>query len=345
MSSSPNGLRLGTSLFSLTNAFYSRRYSLEELIARVAELRLGPGLEMVGFQSIRGFPQVTEEFAGHFRELLSRHGLEPSCLGTNADVALRRDRRMNEDESVAYHEAQIRAAAKLGFPVTRVQIGAGTAVLRRLVPLAEQVQVKLGIEIHAPQGVDTPEVLEFREMYEEVDSPFLGFVPDFGACARGVPNGLVERARKLGASDELVDLALGIWHGEGEQKGAEFRERASRLGEDPAAVIAIGIIFNILGRKDPQSWKEIMPQVVHLHGKFYEFDAAGNETSIPYDELIPVFRDGGYSGYLSNEWEGTIFSDEDGFEEIQKHHALCRRILERGTAARPEAASSGSTQN
>jgi hypothetical protein len=337
MGSSSNGLRLGTSLFSLTNAFHSRRFSLEELIARVAELRLGPGLEVIGFQSIRGFPQVTDEFAGHFRELLSRHSLEPICLGTYPDVALRRDRRMSEDELVAYHVAQILAAAKLGFPVARVQIGAGPMVLRRLVPLAERVRVKLGIELQGSQGVDTPEVLAFREMYEEVGSPFLGFIPDFGACARGLPPSLLASVRQRGASEELIRLALELWAGEGDVGGrsAEFRERAAALGGDPVAIRTLIVVFFTLGRQDPESWREIMPQVVHAHGKFYDFDAAGNEPSIPYEELLPVFRDAGYTGCLVSEWGGVTYSDEDDFEQVQAHHALCRRILGRGTAAQP----------
>ena len=33
------------------------------MIRRVAELDLGPGLEVVGFQSLRGWPNVSDEFA------------------------------------------------------------------------------------------------------------------------------------------------------------------------------------------------------------------------------------------------------------------------------------------
>jgi hypothetical protein len=70
-----------------------------------------------------------------------------------------------------------------------------------------------------------------------------------------------------------------------------------------------------------------MPQVIHIHGKFYEFDSAGSEPGIPYEKLLPVFISAGYRGYMSSEWEGSIYSKASGFEMVQKHHALCRRII------------------
>ena len=50
--------RLGVTLYSMTNEWLARRFTLEQLLATVAELDLGPGVEMVGFQSLRGFPHV-----------------------------------------------------------------------------------------------------------------------------------------------------------------------------------------------------------------------------------------------------------------------------------------------
>ena len=125
MAQANQGVRLGTTLFSLTNEFHSLQYSFEELIAKVGALGLGPGLEVIGFQSIRGFPEISDEFADRFKGLLAEHNLVPTCLAVNADVAIRRGQTMTTEESVRYHEPQIRAAAKLGFPVARYQYAAG----------------------------------------------------------------------------------------------------------------------------------------------------------------------------------------------------------------------------
>jgi sugar phosphate isomerase/epimerase len=83
----------------------------------------------------------------------------------------------------------------------------------------------------------------------------------------------------------------------------------------------------MFGKQPPQSWLELMPQVVHIHGKFFGFTAEGQEESIDYGQLLPLFRDHGYRGYISSEWEGHMYSTADGFMMIEKHQAMCRRIL------------------
>jgi hypothetical protein len=321
--------QLGSTLFSFTNEYLNLEYSFEQLIARVAELKLGPGLEIIGFSHIRGFPVVTDQFAGRFRELMAQHDLTPTCLSINADVAIRRGTLMNNEDAAAYFEPQLRAAAKLGFPVVRTQLGAAPEVLERLLPLAERLQVKMGPEVHAPFTVQSPVMLAYREMYERRKSPFLGFIPDFGASAKALPPSYLGYLRQGGMPSDLMALAVGIWSGSGDAawKREEFSRRASALKADPSAVSGLSVMFSILSPQDPRAWLEIMPQVIHVHGKFYEFDAAGNELSIPYDQLLPVFVEGGYRGFMSSEWEGHMYSQASGFDAVQKHHVLCRRIF------------------
>lgn len=326
-----NGLRLGTTIFSLNNEYHSRRYSLEQLIAKVGELDLGPGLELVGFSHIRGFPVVTNEFAERLRSLLDHHKLQPSCLCLNADAYIRRNQRMTDDESYAYHEAQIRAAAKLGFPVVRYQFLAGPEVIRRLTPLAEKLNVKLGLEIHAPERPDSRDVLAYREMYAKVNSPHLGFIPDMGASARAVPPSLLNWLRSDGIQEKFIQVALECWSlgGTREERAAEYRKREQAAGASEMDIRKMFIMFTIVARMEPRGWLEIMPQVVHIHGKCYDFDANNHEVAIPYEELFPVFQEGGYKGFMSTEWEGQAFNNEDGFAKVQAHHALCKRILGR----------------
>lgn len=324
-------LKLGTTLFSFTNEYHSREYSFEQLIAKVAESGLGPGLEIIGFQSIRGFPMVTDSFAERFRELMAVHKLTPSCLAVNADAAIRRGKMMTTDEAVAYHIPQLEAAAKLGFPVVRLQFMAPPEAIRRLVPLAERLGLKMGPEIHAPLTVNSPPVLAFRELYSQLDSPCLGFIPDFGSSAITLPASYLENLRNQGIPEHLLELALEVWHCDKDAswKREEFSRRVAPLNADPTAVSALTVMFSILSPQDVNSWKEIMPQVIHIHGKFYDFDAEGNETSIPYDKLLPIFIEGGFNGFMSSEWEGHLYSRTSAFEMVKKHHALCRRIIEK----------------
>ncbi|HWI87555.1 MAG TPA: TIM barrel protein [Sphingomonas sp.] len=324
------GLKLGTTLYSLTTQFHAREYTFEELVRKVAAENLGPGLEVVGFQSFRGFPHISDETADAFKALIDETGLTPSCLGINADLRLDPDRPMTDDESLAYHVAQLEAAAKLGFPLVRYQYPAGPAVIERLAPMAERLNVKLGLEIHAPHHPNHPDVIAYREMYERVGSPFLGFIPDFGASARTVPPSFFEAQLALGVPADLIALAKEAWHKDGEPYECRdaYVAGARARGFDDRQINALLFIFGLFSRASPTSWAEIMPQVIHIHGKFFDFDDNGDEIAVDYASTLPVFVEGGYDGYMSSEYEGHMWNDADGFDKIRRHHALARRILD-----------------
>ena len=72
---------LGVTLYSFTNEWLQRKYDLDGLAARVAELKLGPAVEVVGVQNIRSFPDVTPEYVRYFRDLMERCELQSSWLG------------------------------------------------------------------------------------------------------------------------------------------------------------------------------------------------------------------------------------------------------------------------
>lgn len=331
MAHSPKAdIKLGTTLYSFTNEYHQRRYGVEDLVREVARRNLGPGIEIVGFQSIRGFPKVDDAFADSFGAVIAETGLTLTCLGINADALINRDKPMTFDESVAFHEAQVRAAAKLGFPVARFQYAASPEVIERVAPLAEKLQVKLGLEIHAPHTIDHPEVIAYREMYQRVGSPYLGFIPDFGASARAVPKLYADFFHWRGIPEDLIQKALGIWDEEMEPfaRRSLFLDWAKANGKDEISAVELSIIFGLFSRQPLRNWLEIMPQVVHVHGKFYDVDDNGQDGSIDYDAILPIFVEGGYQGYISSEWEGHQVSDADGFEKVERHHAMERRILD-----------------
>ncbi len=325
--------QLGVTLYSLTLEYRAGKYTFEELIHKAGKTGVGPPVELVGFQSIRGYPQVSDEFALRFRRLLDEAGLSPSCLGANIDSARRRDRLMTDEETVDYLAAQIEAARKLGFPVMRIQFGARTGALRIAAPLAERAGVRLGMEIHAPHSVDHPTVVALRELYDEIDSPYLGFIPDFGASVRAVPVGAIAAARRAGVSDEAVARIVEVWNGVrgGADAFSARRDLMAELDANGAGPEATGFAWRALtlwGNQPPERWSEIMPRVVHVHGKFFDIDEHGEEPSVDYAALMRVFREGGYTGTISSEWEGSGWAeDPDGFAMVAAHQRLLRRHL------------------
>jgi Domain of unknown function (DUF6379)/Xylose isomerase-like TIM barrel len=327
---------LGVTLYSFTPDFHAGRYTFDDLIVRAAELGLGPGLEVIGFQSFRDFPHVSSDTEKRFRRLVDEHGWELSCLDGNVDIAVRADRLLDEDELVEYMDAQLATAGRLGFPVLRIQNAATPVVVERLLPTAERLDVKLGMEIHAPETVESPWVLALRELYERLDSPYLGFIPDFGASTRGISPSVFETFRAKGVSEELLDAIAGRWDELGEREFEAHEEignlirLAHSMGAGDHAVNLAVFAVGIHGHQDPQAWREILPHVVHVHGKFFDIGSDGREPVVPLEELLDVLVDGGYRGCVSSEYEGWHWNTQpDAFDMVARQQALCRGALAR----------------
>lgn len=330
----------GVTLYSFTRDFHGRRYSFEQLVRKVAERGLGPGLEIVGFQSIRNFPDVSDEFVTGFQRLIGETGLRPSALGANADSYLRRDRALTGEEMVEYMRAQIEVAHRLGFPIVRVQYSVTPDDMERLLPVAEANDVRLGMEIHSQHSVGHPVIQALLERYEKLGSPHLGFIPDWGVSMRKIPRTLLARLRAQGASEELLRAVEELWEA-GLERGpllsdadidAErqaFWDLAHRLGGEKFAHDIMVNASGLFGHQKPEDWAQVMKWAVHTHGKFYEIDEHGDEPSVPIREIMKVYLEAGYSGVISSEWEGFHFNDrDDAFDVVAGQQALLRRTAE-----------------
>ena len=327
--------QLGTTLYSFTPEFHSGRYDVFGLIDEVGRRGLGPGLEIVGFQSIKGFPQVSPEFERGFKDAIERNELRPSCISANVDIGRRVGSFFDDDELVDYLTPQLEAAATLGVPVVRMQWAANPAVMERLAPVAERLGVRMGTEIHAPQTVHDPVIVRLRELYDRLDSPALGFIPDFGASVARQPPLLFEAFAREGVPDHVTRLMVEAWDRAWSPGGVpydarnELIDRMNELQVAGAHATLVGKGFGLFGRQDPRDWAEIGEYIVHVHGKFFEIDESGNEPAVPYPELIRVLVDVGYDGFISSEWEGWHWIEgRSGFDVIEQHHALLRRLID-----------------
>ncbi len=330
MTNLKTGPTLGVSIYSFTNEWQQRLYTLDQMIEKVAELGLGPGVEVVGFQSFRSYPDVTDAFASHFRDLLEHHGLVPTCLSANIDMGRLADRVMTEEEILAYIQRQLVTANKLGFPVMRVQTFAGPKILEKVAPLAERARVQVACELHSPLTPDNPEVVHLRECFDRVGSEYLGFIPDFSCTMTAVPDGYWANLRRAGAPEGLIDAAKEIWISNNPipQKFGALAEAGRRFEANPSVSGQLNLAMTMFAHMPVENWSEILPYARHIHGKFYEVDASGNEPSIPYPDLMALLKQKGYQGTISAEWEGQAFTEEPvGIQQVQAWHSMCERLL------------------
>jgi len=323
---------LGLTLYSASAEFRAGWFDVDGLLDRVAQLGIGPGIEIVASQMLPAYPVVSDDFARTWRAAFDRHGFDASSFGANLDMGRRRDRDMTPDEEFEFSELMFQGAKKLGFPLVRIQ-SAKPELLRRLLPIAEKLDLRLAYEIHAPLGPNADPIMKVRETYAELDSPLLGFVADFSSTMHAMSPTLLRAVRRSGLDDDAVQRLQDIW-----ATDASMRERQEEFigylrgrDFDPGRLGAFAhLAFNMHGHVDPHEWADIMPQILHVHAKFYDIDEDGQEPAIDYPELVRVFVDGGYRGYWSSEWEGHAFAElgeVDPLLLVRRQHDLIRRTM------------------
>lgn len=330
----------GVTLYSFTRPFHGREYDLTSLIRKVAADGFGPGLEMVGFSSLRGFPDVDDRFAGEFRDLVDEVGLVTTALSINADIGIYRDRMLTQDELIEYMRRQIAAAAKLGFPLARVQISLTPDSMEQLAPIAEEHGVTLALEVHADQYASHPRILALRDRYEKLGSPFLGFTMDWGATTTGFAPSAIEAYRRRGAPEALLDDVVALWNefhrqgppGDQAEHGARFGRFIGLAAQHGHPELGVDFGVNATGLFGPapvDDWIEIMPWIRHVHGKFFGIDESGEEPSVPVRDLIRLLVEQGYTGAISSEYEGWHWNNwQDPFDIVAGVHAVQRSAAE-----------------
>ena len=336
------GIKLGITLYSLTSEWAAGHYTFESLLQEVADQGFGPGVEFNAAQMLRTYPTVDDEFVTMWRGAMDRLGLEPSAMGTNLDMGRRFDRDMTPDEEYEFLAVQLETANKLGF--NRVVIrSAGKELLRRLLPLAERYDQKLGYELHAPAGPNDPKITAIREMYDELDSDRLGFTADFSSTMHSLSPTLHRTLRQMGLPDEHFAVMEQTWRKPipMHERNQEFEDYLRDHDFDPAQLGPFTrLAFNMHGLVPPEEWMDIMPRIFHVHSKFYDIDEHGNEPAMDIPRIIKQFVEGGYQGYLSSEWEGHAFADlgeSDPVELVGLQHKLIRNTIESLVSTRTQA--------
>jgi sugar phosphate isomerase/epimerase len=315
--------RLGVTMYSFNADYYSYRYSLEDAFAAIGSLGTGQGVEIVAPQVMRSFPDPSEEFETVFRRLVDRYGLVPSAYGAYGDGARFPGRWANVDEQVDYLSRQLRAAARMGFPVVRVQFE--EAVLTRLVPLAEHLGVRMGMEIHAPMTVEglTPVL----DRVKAIDSAALGIIPDCGAFCHSCAEVYLRRFRDQGVPKDIVEYIATAW--QVRTPIAEVLDEVDKRGGGELGRLMADESNIYFGHSEPKALAPLIPYIVHVHGKFFGIDETGTDSAVRFPELVDVLLEGGYSEVISCEYEGHHWDrSANALDQIRTIQSYLRRCFD-----------------
>ncbi|MFI6122173.1 sugar phosphate isomerase/epimerase family protein [Streptomyces sp. NPDC051064] len=326
----PHRVRRGVSLYSFQEEYFLRTLSVEDCVAAAADMG-ARGIEIIPEQSIPGYPRLTDEFVARWQEWMSRYGTTPVATNAFLDTKLHPGRLLTLDEQTASVQRDIDIAVRLGAPIVKATINFSPEVMAASAPYARDQGVRFLLEVHAPFHLEHPWVQAHLEVMHRVGPDVLGLMPDMGIHVRRFPRVVSERALRDGARPELVDYIVRTYDDHGDTHA--LMDIVNYRGGGPVDFALARQATHYIWT-EPKDMLDHMAFVGHVQAKFYEMtdDAeGGHEFSIPYEEIVPVYADGGFDGYFSSEYEGNRHIQDvfevDSVEQVRRQQRLLARLI------------------
>ncbi len=326
-----HSIKRGVSLYSFQEEYFLRKMTIEDLISTTARLGI-PGIEIVGDQMIPGYPLISDAFLKDWDSWRNKYGFTPVCLDVFLDWNKYKGRMMTKDEMNESVTLDIVNARKLGCPIIMIH-GVPLDSIEVLARTAEKYSIKLTFEVHPPNHLDSPSEQRLIELFERLQSPFLGFTIDMGIFCKHLPSVIIDRCVRHGMKKSIADyLAEGYETGIislGTHNDAFFEKILQMGGTQNDIYLAKNgthLIFS-----NPRRLLDYMPYILHCHGKFWEMLPDYTEVSIPYQDITSVLIEGGYSGYIDSEYEGFEWISDvievDSAEQVRRHQVMLKHLL------------------
>ncbi|HWU01303.1 MAG TPA: TIM barrel protein [Novosphingobium sp.] len=322
-------IKRGVSLYSYQNETFQGKMTLEDAVRTSAELG-AHGIEIIGEQTFWGWPEVgvAQADIDHWHALMAKYGTTPVSHDFMLDYKRYKGREMPFDEQVASVKKDVDFGAALGMKYIRALVSIAPEVLVAAAPYAEEKGIKILIEVHAPLHFDHPWIIRHAEAFEKSGSDALGFLPDMGMFLFGFPPVWKEKFMRIGVPAHIADYIEKAYADRvlSEYVILNVREMG---GVGPALAMAETLRHN--AAFEPRRMLDYMPRIHNVHGKFYEMTEDYVEPSIPYDEIVKVLQQGGYTGYICSEYEGNRWIEDarepDSVEQVRRQQVMLARLL------------------
>ncbi len=321
-------LRRGVSLYSYQEEFYTRAMTLEDCLSEASSIGARE-IEMLAEEMVPEFPTPPDRWVDHWRGWLEKYRLTPDTYTQFQDTVLIKGQDLSLEEGVAMLERDLKLARRLGFRNMRLLIGTPVDVIEKAIPLAEKYDVWMGCEVHAPARINSRLVHRWLEVAEKTKTAHFGIVPDFGIFQTRPPR--VERDRQI--RDGVLKKDVVAYIEEAWAKSIPRDEAASEITRRGGTPADSRYLARLYGSRpeDPRDLLPLKRYIRHIHAKFYEMDETLHETSIPYEQVIPVLLEGGIDASLASEYEGQRHTQDlletDSCEQVRRQHVMLRRLL------------------
>ncbi len=347
-------IKRGVSLYSYQQTQFFKELDLEGQIKEVGQNLYGAdGIEMLDEMSLRQYPEPPEEFYDQWFAWMEKYGTTPVTMDVFHDVLQFRDHVMSYSESANRLKHDIRLAKKLGFKNVRTLATTPIEVMIEALPVAEELDIRIGKEIHAPIPINGKYVNEIVDYCEKTGTKHLGLVPDWGIFAFRPSEVTLDWYMRQGAKRETCDLVVKVCmdyyngkpsvlddidtslHTAGNVES--FFHRYLKHGEAPEDLVDgfekmknlvienvpnyTEIDFEVMGQAlllshaKPEDLERILPYIISIHGKFYNMSEIPGKPGQYQD--ISIDYEGPIKFLKEHGWEGYINSEYEGQRRFQ----------------------------
>jgi sugar phosphate isomerase/epimerase len=312
-------IKRGVSLYSFQEELFLGQMTVEDCIAFAASIG-ATGIELLPEQNMPSFPNVTDAEVAWWQETVAKHGCELTCYDMFLDTKRRKDRLMSDDEQAESIRRDLELCNRLGIRNMRILVFVRPDILARCVPYAEELDVHMGVEVHAPWHLEHAWILRTIDTADQLGTKHLGILPDMGIFMKHYPPAFRARFERQGARPEVTQFIVDQ-HEQKIMSEYTIYEVAVKMQGNKAEV-AMAETLRHAPYANPKRLKEYAPYFRHIQAKFYEMNA---------DEVIPVLAQAGWEGTLSSEYEGNRWIQDvmpvDSREQVRRQHTMFERLI------------------
>jgi hypothetical protein len=320
-------IKRGVSLYSYQVAYFSGEASLEDLIAEASSIG-AYGLEVIPDAVIPNYLNPSEKFVTQWHGWMEKYHTVPDSWCQSQDTKLIEGQTLTLSEGADRLGQDLKAANRLGFKTMRLLASTPLNVVEKCLPLAEKVGIAMNFEIHGPNRLDGPAVEEWVKLFEKTKSPYVGINPDMSLFEKRP----VAVRRDCFIRAGVVREAVAKYIDQAQADGVPQQKAAAEVAKMSGNAYEGRYLENrYAGYQDPKKLVPLLRYAHHFHGKCYELTEDCRETSIPYEEIVPLIIEGGYQGYMATEFEGQRFQmdafEVDEFDQVRRHQVLMKRCF------------------
>lgn len=247
------------------------------------------GLEILANTHIDNYPEPSDEWLENWFRLLDKYEIVPVEYGNWIDSYVLGGRELTTKESYEMLARDIRLAAKLGFTVMRTKM---PVINDELAPVKNWREIiKMALPLASEHNIRMcPEIHQPSVLNSKMIDDYVEFIEQTGTKSFGLN----------------IDFSV-------------FRNHFEENEYKPEGFVA----------SRPEEMIPLLPYIYCCHAKFNHMNDAFEETTIPYKEIIDIFKAHDWDGYLLSEYEGAD-KYEPGYEvgqTLRKQHIMLKRYI------------------